>query len=980
MEIFRYTRISDIEDRLAMLGNSKEPEKEVYFLVPARPDMQMLKDILAEKTSFGRQKWRIWRWTDLYREIWTENRSLLKSIQQRRQIDPPDHWIIVRYILKNFIESEEKDPDRELPPGIRTGGFISTLGSTLRELLREEVSPEDLAEALDCSGCPKDGPCPNLHLPEGLLCRLYTLYSSYLEKGGTEGLFDSAQIATLTREALEITRKKNPDWTRNKHLVFTGFSSFNHSQKKLVEALENFGSEITVFSPRNGTPGSYTVRDQFPEASVSDLPHLPVRSIEIAGGDRRIEVETIARELIMWSERCGELYCKNGQKDFPGWENTGMTVPEELLSTAEEVLERYNIPYNVRHGLTAAMTPLWETLRRIRDCLYDDWPGRETLRLLGDPLFAGEDANLLDTGPVLPAGRQEWHRTLGTADSGLREVFEAITGFTDSLYSGSSPSGLLELVAELADKCEWDRKLSSFIIDDPDLDERCRQFNAALREAREKVVSVGQLQKDIGTAGEKLLKGQEAFTYLANWARETTIWHRPGNTGSLDVFAGTPPVFASKDVWIFCGASSNSWPGNIRESALLPDARKDLLHSSLALGNSHLPLLSEQRRQREMLFNRICACGKDLTIISYPLTDTSGRPQAPSVFIKRGLDEKGKTPWMTPACEDNLVHRGPGQILPGTDEIQVGTSEVPERTFYPQLIKERELPLQRSESPAIDSVSISDIDTWAACPFRFYCMRILKLEEAGPVLYDAARAGMVLHELWRRVWIEKKDGESIAAKGYALFEEVASEIYPELLAEPSLGRFRSRLKIQVSKGGFAQEKMEATGLRDPKIPPLFEGRLPSLELKGIHFRGRFDRLDTLTNGTGIICDYKSGKSETFKKSLQLPAYSLLYEKGENFGGMPEEISGFCYICHSDGKLYGLGDTPEAEGYVFASRRGTRGTTKAREKAEETMEAMAESISKGIFAPDYNSDACRYCQYSGICRKYESAPSAGNGME
>ena len=973
MEIHAYTRISDIAPDLERSAFTKNDGRGVYFFVPARPDIQMLRDILLKNRSFGSSSWHIWRWSDLYREIWADNRKYIENTLQRRQIDPPDHWIIVRHILAEYLAEIDSSNHSDLPPGIRTRGFISTLGQTLRELLREEVTPNELASSLGCHACPDDGSCPFSDIPEGLLCRLYHSYSSYLETGGPSGLFDSAQIATLTREILESVCRKNPAWAINKNLIFTGFSSFNHSQKKLVDSLEAAGCQIAIYTPLNGTPGSYTVRDQFPHAEI--FPHAdgPMSYIEIAGGDRRIEMETIARELVMWSTDNGHIPSMFENNPFPGWSNTGMSIPDPYLATAVEVLERYHIPHNCRHGLKVAMTPLWEMLRRIHECSCEGWPGKETLRLLREPWFAGPSFIPDTQGIFLPEGRRQWTETLSSKNDLSAENFSGMCAFSDAVKDGREPAGLLGLIIELAEICKWEKKISQYIIDDPRLDEKCRQFNAALREVREKTLSVEQIQKDIGRAGDTTLKGNEAFNYLSNWARETTIWHRPGCTDSMEVFTGTPPVFAEKELWIFCGASSTTWPGNLRESPLLPDGRKDMLHSSMSLGSSHLPLLSEQRKQREMLFNRICACGKKLTIISYPLTDSSGRPQASSPFIRKAQNEHSGKTWIQRSSENYFIHRGPGKILPGEDEKRVGENEIREKDLYPDIIKERKLPVHRIEHGGIPSVSLSSVDQWKKCPFRYYCMYILRIGEEGPSGFDPLTAGMLLHELWRRTWKEtdlKKD--TIKKTAERLLSDVTSDHYPELLEEPSLKRHRTRLAAQVQAVGSLQDMMEKTGYRDKEISPFFEYSLPSLEINGVIFEGRLDRLDIMKDGSGIICDYKSGNSFNFKDSLQLPAYTLLLEKGtSDRTELPSMLSGYCYICHGDGKLKATAASRESADYMLMTQRSRLDMEVKVRSAEEDLGAMAEDIKTGSFRPNYNSDTCRYCQFKGICRKYEA---------
>jgi hypothetical protein len=154
---------------------------ETVFVVPSREDGKILRDALCRDgcfVPFGR----VWTMSELYRKTLSGLESTGASPQWHRQVDPPDHWAILSFLLDGvFSEAGAPAP----PPGAKMPGFVPLLGEQLRELLREETEPERLARSLGCPGC-TGGPCGNLSSPEGLLCRLFSAYERYLSEHGLD--------------------------------------------------------------------------------------------------------------------------------------------------------------------------------------------------------------------------------------------------------------------------------------------------------------------------------------------------------------------------------------------------------------------------------------------------------------------------------------------------------------------------------------------------------------------------------------------------------------------------------------------------------------------------------------------------------------------------------------------------------------------------------------------------------------------------
>ena len=120
VKIIGYHRVGDIGTELSRLGSEKHPAP--VFLVPSTGDRELLRDIILDQVSFGPGEPLILRWEDLYREVLRE--LDIPPEERRRQVDPPDHWLMIRHILEEF-KAEKKETD--LPPGALRRGFVWTL-------------------------------------------------------------------------------------------------------------------------------------------------------------------------------------------------------------------------------------------------------------------------------------------------------------------------------------------------------------------------------------------------------------------------------------------------------------------------------------------------------------------------------------------------------------------------------------------------------------------------------------------------------------------------------------------------------------------------------------------------------------------------------------------------------------------------------------------------------------------------------------
>ena len=123
--------------------------------------------------------------------------------------------------------------------------------------------------------------------------------------------------------------------------------------------------------------------------------------------------------------------------------------------------------------------------------------------------------------------------------------------------------------------------------------------------------------------------------------------------------------------------------------------------------------------------------------------------------------------------------------------------------------------------------------------------------------------------------------------------------------------------------------------------------------KGFEIGGRLDRLVKQKNGVQVIVDFKTGgsngfKNDKFEACTQTMVYAYILEKS-------------CGITVGRGEYQFV---KEGKLITCTYNNGMR------EKVEQLLEDIAESIENGIFERTEKKENCRYCDFKDICGRNE----------
>lgn len=270
-------------------------------------------------------------------------------------------------------------------------------------------------------------------------------------------------------------------------------------------------------------------------------------------------------------------------------------------------------------------------------------------------------------------------------------------------------------------------------------------------------------------------------------------------------------------------------------------------------------------------------------------------------------------------------------------------------------------------------VSISRLERYLDCPFRFFASEVLRLEEQ-PEDEDTRtplERGRFLHELWEQFFSEwQKRGHGRIEpdrlpEARALFETLCEQALSQLpSSEAALERARllgSALSPGIAHRVFAMEASRPTRITERLLEFPIQGdfrfRTSDGETEVVTLSAKVDRIDVLADGTLRVIDYKTKKTPDLKQALQLPIYSFVAREslGATRGGA-WSIAEAVYLSFEGDKA------------VVTLRARGRSTDELLDEAQDRLLRTLDDIADGRFPPrPARKSLCGPCPYRAVCR-------------
>jgi RecB family exonuclease len=708
-------------------------------------------------------------------------------------------------------------------------------------------------------------------------------------------------------------------------------------------------------------PGVEEIRFEPPEP-----PSPPVLVVAAAGGplhvlrDREEEVASFARR-VKHTVRSGGLR---------SLDRAALVVRQPLpyVYVAREVLRSAGIPCQLFDALPLAAEPCAAALDLVCSFVSAAFARTPGVALLRSPHFDLATGCRADDVPALDRALSE-EGYLGELTALERLIGAWNGGAARGRPAGAVRAGavLLQAARELAPlrmpapPAEHFSTLLAFLL----RHERVQTLEPALadRHRRARAAVIATLES-LRRAYDRFDASPAGFDDVAALVRQRidaqTFAPRSGDSG-VHVVDAASAVFGGFDLVQIAGLVEDEWPGR---------AGRNIFYSHAVLRELGWPSESDRMLGARAAFGDLLRLPSQWLAAS-TFTLEADTLVSPSPFVEAiehaGLPRVQETLPRVRIFEHEALARDP------IDEQPLGAIarrwlEVRRRPRAADSVRYRGF--TAPHRPA--SYSLSALERYQDCPFKFFSEDVLRLEEAPEdesALSPRAR-GRFIHEVFQRffeAWDARGEGTITPDRldsARSLLAEVAEPLLLQL-REPDAALERSRLFGSAISVGIADivlgvEAARAVPVRERWLERRFEGdfTLGAPDGRCIRLRGVADRIDLLSGNRLRVIDYKSGYPPNPRRALQVPVYALCAQ---------EQLSG-----HGDASW----EVDEAAYIAFSGRRSFVPVVKAGANAGEVLaaararlHAAVDAIERGEFPPrPHDPMLCRYCAYSAVCRK------------
>ncbi|NLY74591.1 MAG: hypothetical protein GX075_04740, partial [Firmicutes bacterium] len=967
-----------------------------------------------------------------------------------RRPAPLEQELLITEAFFNLNQAGEFDYLNQAP---FSAGYRRALLEGIREWKRAGLTPEIFKEWAGGQSAKEQ--------------ELALVYEEYQRLLIERGLYEEDRLLNFLEE-LRVKAGEMPETTP---LLLYGFTDLTPLQSDYLKILEfwfeieflidptsapefqrivsgQFGIKLPASGPRN--PSKNILEElqnnfwtQKPVANTLNPDDLSLRMIQAAGPVR--EATAIAREII-------KLISEN-----PGYREEDFLIItpnyREFIKIAGPVFKQYGIGIEGKSGRNAVEYPTVNRFYEVLTACETDWQWPE-MELLIRHYYSDADASSGDRLLL-------W---IGRCYGGVSSRRRWLELIEDQRFGQKAAEEGLDLKPLLM-MIEWLKKIPerAFLKDYLELALewfKAHRFYGAGRFSEDpeilalEVENIRAAQACIGTLEEigRALVGLSCFQAelsLAEFRRfisecwsELTV-ERVAVHGSrtLKILPPqearglrAPVVFiAGLEQGVFPRAYVNDWK-------LSPAARRELgtLGIDLETGEGYW-------LQEELAFYWSLQTARERLYLVYCDQDEGGQPQNRSIFLDEVLQ------WV-PELEERAIKYGLAPRVPGfrndcysaaeinewlvtvllKPEAQIGPEEMEQLRLALADLKRRRLvkrlrdwrqaglwkglaadqkiiQLLNGEFGEDHCYSITAIEDYRSCPYRFFLKYVIKIKPAPKptLLPELLDMGLLYHAILREFG-KKVRGRSLSREEKDRYWELLSGLIEdqyqewrkwsgsqpaEMILSLKLEEIRKTLQrwleseldwAEATAGRFKFDRFEwsfGTG-GDLSGPETLAAPYRLEDQIVVKIGGRVDRVDRDQSGKFTVYDYKLGRGPTAKdllelEDLQIPVYLMALEQ-LHFG--PGQAVGGSYL--------GLRNPSRGNGGIWNRERLGPVLKGKGLLDQEGWEALLEGVRQqiiaavvGIRSGDFGlteGDCLKYCEYRDCCRRLEREVE-GNGI-
>ena len=753
---------------------------------------------------------------------------------------------------------------------------------------------------------------------------------AYAQRCARDGNTDAARLPDVVMALLQQKLLRKP-----KLLVAFAFDILTSQQRDYFAACEQAGVEVRACGPAQRTASPRRLACASASEELERAAKWARARLE-AGADVRIGI--VVPDL---DRRRKEVMHIFSRVLVPGWNPPG----------AEPALPYFNVSL----GIPLTEYPLVHAALAILELAHGETEFAVASRLIRSPFVAGADSEMTQRARLDAALRKR---------APVRLTLPKLLGLIES--AGADCPLLAQRLGALFAYAK------EHVAGSRSPQDRARQFSALLEAVGfpgDRALDSNEFQtraKFHDTLGEfaRLERVAPRFTYAQALARlrrlcADTLFEPESGAAPIQVLGIFEAAGLEFDhLWV-SGLTDEAWPLAARPNPFIPAA----LQKKAGIPQAAVEL--SLARDKYITGAWFGAAGE--VLVSYPLR------------------EKDRDLVMSP-----LIAAVPA----GTWEALA----VPDRPRYRDVIHRA-----RALESVVDGVAPALFVTavrggsrvladQAACPFRAFARHRLgaqPMEMPAPGL-NAADRGMLVHALLRFIWDRLKSKAALDSIPPGELDEVIENAAVAAIVEVSekrpgvlVGRFAQLERERLA--GLAREWLAVEKQR-PNFEVVASEDQRELEVAGLSFRGRIDRLDRLAGDAGAggyaLIDYKTGSASVADwlgerpDDPQLPLYAINAHEdiaAVVFAKLRVGAMKFDGLARGEKLVPGVATLGKSR-IKLAKRYASWNELVAGWKQE--LEALGRGFASGDarVAPKRLFKTCEYCDLQPLCRVHERASS------
>jgi RecB family exonuclease len=725
------------------------------------------------------------------------------------------------------------------------------------------------------------------------------------------------------------------------------------------ERLHNWWPGIEEIRPDTATDASRPTL-VVPPGAAPDQPWWTFR-------DREEELVSIARK-IKADEKRGPVPVEQRAVVFK--------APLPYLYLAAEVFPAAGIAYQTSDALPLAVEPTAAALDLILDAVASRFVRTALIALLRSPHFVflheGREISRASIGALnsalsqrqylgdlerLQALAAEWRANHVEAMPALSAALSAAQELAATLDPHSASDQLRRLEAF------WSAHLRPIEAEDSTASAREQRARAAIAQTLSELASVHASYDDEPWTIDDLAPA------VRRALEDQTFAPAPAATG-LQLLDDRAVRYGSFEEVSIVGVIEPDWPERPRRNIFYPPALLRTLgwppekDRRAAADARFLELLSSSSRH-----TRVSTFTLDDEALVSRSTELDDIPRARLSTVAHELDQNARV-FLEEALSLEPPDFGPLEGPARTwAELRQNRSPADSPEFHGQV---RQVGHQLPDLPDPPDLSVSSIETYLDCPFKYFAQHVLKLDDEpdDEEVMDPRKQGQFMHQVFEtffRAW-QAQGARAITPDNLDTARTLfAATVDRELerLPRAEAGLERTRLLGSPAAAGLGEAVLRMEAERPaPVVERLLEHKLQGEftfatdgGARTIRLRGKADRLDLLADGTFRLIDYKLGWPPNRARALQLPVYGICAEQQLQHRGRRWQLGEAVYLAFKG---------PRRVVPLFGSAADR---DKVLRDAQQRLVDSVDAIGRGEFPPTPDDVwRCESCCFSSVCRK------------